>query len=135
MNRFLLAVGILVAICGAAFADDEGLFDKTKALVDSIEPRGGVYFDLKDGDIQGYTSAKLLSKDVKGYTVDGTLAYGADKAVLAGLETDILAGVSKLTGATLKVPYLTLHAGFHAGYSFEDDGISYGPSINGSVKW
>ena len=133
MKAVLMAAMLLMGT--AVYADEPTFFDKAKALVDSVEPRGGVFFNLKNHTIQGYTGAQILTKDIQGFEVDGTIGYAVDKTVIAGLETDVLESFSKVPGVSIKVPWLKVHAGFNVGYSIEDNLIAYGPTVNGSVKW
>ena len=138
--RIALIVGLLFVLTGVAQADPvdnnmPNLFEKGKALIESSNPRGGVFFNLENRSIQGYTSAKLLSKTVKGYTVDGVFGFAVDKTLLFGAETDLLAGISRLTGSTLVIPWFKINTGFSAGWSFEDGRIAYGPVVDASVKW
>lgn len=143
--RWLLAMGLGLGFMGGgpAFADTHapandpsGFYEKTKALVDSVEPRGGVLFNLSQrGEIMPYTSARLISKEFSWGTVDGTAGYLLDKSIIAGAEVDLFEVIGKALRADLKVPYLSIHAGLNVGHSFERDEFFWGPSVNGSWSW
>lgn len=129
----MLVVGSLM-VGGMAFAD-ESLFDKVKAVVDRTQPRAGMFYNQRNAEFVPYTGAKVFSADVKGYTIEATAGYSVDKTALAGFETDLLAGLSTIPGVKLEIPWLKVHAGYHVGYSWDDHGAAYGPSINGSIKF
>lgn len=141
MKKLLVAMGLVLACQLTAYADPEienhvpTLFEKGKALVEASDPRGGVFFNLKNKTIQGYTSGKLLTKYIRGYELNGTLGYGVDQTLVAGLEADVLGAISNFTGATLEVPWFKVNAGFVGGWSFEDQLLAYGPVVDCSVKW
>lgn len=135
MKKFLLAIGLVLCMAGVSSADPMGFYDKTKELVDKMEPRGGAFYSIKAHEWMGYTAAKVFSKEFKGYSADATIGYAVDHTLLLGAETDILATFATITGAALQIPWLEFHAGYNVGFSFEDDHVAHGPSLNASVKW
>lgn len=136
MTKMAMFLAGLFLCTGLAIADEETtLFDKFKEVVDKAEPRGGVFFNVKNDTIQGIVEAKILSKDIKGWVLEGVAGYAVDHTVVVGIETDILAGLSTIPGVELTVPWLGFNVGYAVGYSFEDDLPAYGPVLNASVKF
>ena len=143
MKRLVIVLGLVLACQLTAYADPEmpvgndplGFYDKVYALVEKSDPRAGVYFNAEAGEFSPSVSAKIVTKEVGEYTLDAVLGYGSNKLAYVALETDILAGISHLTGATLSVPWIEVNVGPGVGYSWDSEDFSYGLSLNASKKW
>ena len=140
MKKLMIGLLASLVVSAPALADPvdnnvPNLFTKAKALIDSADARGGVLFNMKNETVQGFTSARLLSKDYKGYKFDLTLGYAVDKAVIAGVETDVLAGLARPTGSDMQIGWLNLNAGYGVGYSVEDSGGVHGFILDASVDF
>ena len=143
MKKLLMALGILLACSLSAYADPEqpvgndpvGYYDKIYALVEKSDPRAGAVFNFEAGEFSAATEAVIFEKEIKGYELDAVLGYGVNKLVYGALETDVLAAISKFTGAHLTVPWIEVNAGPMAGYSWDSEDFAYGFSVNASKKW
>ena len=153
MKRLLLAFGLLLACQLTAYADPEqpvgndplGFYDKVYALVEKSDPRAGAFWNIEANEFSACTEAKLFTKEVKGYELDLVAGYGVNGLIYGALETDVLAAFSKLTGATIQIPWLCINAGPGVGYSFDAQGdgnppqegsnFAYGFTVNASKKW
>ena len=153
MKKLLMVLVTVLACQLSAYADPEqpvgndpvGFYDKVYLLVEKSDPRAGAVFNAEAGEWSASTSAKLFTKDVKGYTLDLVAGYGVNGLIFSALEIDVLAAASKLTGATLTIPWIELNVGPMVGYTFDAQGdgnpqqegsnFAYGLSLNASKKW
>ena len=125
--------------------DPVGFWEKAKQIIDRTEPRAGAFLNLENQEWSATTAAKVFSGEIKGYALEGIAGYGINGLVYASLETDVLNAISKFTGWTLEIPWLSVNIGPGIGYTFDAQGdepgmregsnFAYGFSLNASAKF
>ena len=114
--------------------DPKGALEDFKKVIDRLEPRGGLFWNLEANELIATTGVKVLSYDLKEIPIELVAAYGVNKTVIGSLETDVLKILKKLS-INVNIPVVTVHAGFGAGYSGDSRDLVYGPTAEVSFKF
>lgn len=141
MKNFIAGLIGVLMLSGVAVADEpvlndpQGFYEKTKAVVKASDPRVGAFWNVEVNEWQALTAAEVYTKEINGYELSGVLGYGVNKTLVGAIETDVFAGIGKLTGSTIKIPWISVNVGFGTGYSWDSEDFVYGYTFDVSKKW